>query len=396
MKNKKYKRYKNNTYSIILSMGGNAIKKDGKSICGRLMKNKYNSMKNFVFSILSPCFVCEIVRELPGKEDFGDMDVLFVGNPNINDMRAFIKNKFNVNDPSHIVSSGEVISFALALDTEPNQYFQIDLIRVSSIEYFDMARFYFSYGDVGSIIGRISNYHGLKFGDAGLWCDLFDVEDTKKIVGKIMLSSNPKEICDYMGFNYDFWKSEIPKLTTREDHKIIFDWLKSSWMFDIKIFTCLNLKHRNRQAHRPFYRDFLEYNGIFDDDIVSAGAVIDTTTKEHRKKSNIQNEAIKYFKKENTLKLLLDKIELKKLRQSKFSGIQLITAYEKKKIVIIGSDIGKIIKLFENHCLGKTQTNSWEEFLDIHTKEEINDFVDEFVNETTNTTTTTPHDTTID
>ena len=34
-----------------------------------------------------------------------------------------------------------------------------------------------------------------------------------------MLSNNPKIICDFFGYDYNFWKNEIPKLTTKEEIK---------------------------------------------------------------------------------------------------------------------------------------------------------------------------------
>lgn len=80
-------------------MGGNAIKNDGVSICGRLPKDQYEMIKKMVISTLNSLnIVCETILELPGKESFGDIDILYISNPAVN-MTNVIKDKFKVIDP---------------------------------------------------------------------------------------------------------------------------------------------------------------------------------------------------------------------------------------------------------------------------------------------------------
>jgi len=90
-----------------------------------------------------------------------------------------------------------------------------------SIEKIPTYKFFFSYGDFGSIIGRIANYYGLKFGHEGLWLNMmkstvecilnssknndFDNFDIRQIVARIDLTSNPIKICDFLSYDYDRW-----------------------------------------------------------------------------------------------------------------------------------------------------------------------------------------------
>jgi hypothetical protein len=378
-------------------MGGNAIKKNGKSICGRLSSNHYNTVKNFVLQKITQNFVAEIVLELPGKEDFGDMDILVIPTTEFNDLRSYITTTFNINDKSHIVSNGYVMSFALDIsffnfENCDCQYFQIDLLRIKNPSELDMARFYFSFGDIGAIIGRISNWYGMKFGDAGLWIDVFestvfnDCElDIRKTVGKIMLSNNPREICNFLGYDYDFWKNTIPLMTQKEDHIEIFKWLSSSRFFDKTMFSSLNHDHRERFIHRPFYKRFVMFimgkDDPIDGDIIMSIQHGSTLFGEMGGLlCNKQSEAIKYFQKENEVSELVASIKLREERQSKFSTKTLIDEFQKYGKNLDGKEIGIQLSLFKDFCKNKYICSSWEEFVDNNTKHNIDNFIMEFTN----------------
>lgn len=396
---------------VIKRMGGNAIKKDGKSICGRLPKAQYEIVRKFVLSVLRKHFICEIVLELPGKESFGDMDVLYNGGDaaKIVDMSYFIKNYFEVSDSTHIFKNGYVLSFALDcskfFDTSylETKYFQIDLLCMESTESIEMARFYFAYGDFGSLIGRMANYYGLKFGERGLWCDVYEQTvkptlpfDVRKTLGKVFLSSNPRNICHFFGYDYDSWKDEIPKLTDPEflanyapkldenceifpdipkSYKFIFDWLISSRFFDDKMFLFLNTEHRSRQEKRPFYKSFLEYLGIYE---VSHASV--TGGESGGVHLNRQSEAIHYFKKTDDLEILLKDLDRKNNHQSKFSGSHLIACYKDRSgIELENKVVGLKISLFKKFCTEKSKCNNWEDFLDKNDKSVVDEYLREFV-----------------
>lgn len=351
-------------------MGGNAIKdpKTNESICKRLDKSDYDIVVKYLFEILEKHEIkYEKILELPGKKDFGDIDIMYLVDQNFN-MENFIRKNINLDESWHITTSDKTTSFALNCNIFGlNQYFQIDLIGVSS---FEMPRFYFSYGDIGSIIGRIATYYGLKFGQNGLWCDLSEyiMKHDEKIdvrinLGKILFSDDPKEICKFLDFDYDFWENEIPMLTT--DVIPIFNWITRSRLFNSKIFVKMNNDHRERFQKRNFYKNFCNFIGI---ESIQSCNNIDGEKDKH---ANLQLDAIKYFKKEKQAEELMEFEKNKRIRKTKFTGDDVIGFYKEiHNVKFTGSKFGD--KLFEIKTLMSKNNNiTWEECLDNFSREEI-------------------------
>src|SRR3569623_1420317 len=83
-----------------------------------------------------------------------------------------------------------------------------------------MELFYFSYSDVGSLLGRIVSAEGLKLGVAGLWMDVAARNMEALLAGtasmseinqtmmthRVNLTSDPRDMCAFLGF--DFGKYE--------------------------------------------------------------------------------------------------------------------------------------------------------------------------------------------
>jgi hypothetical protein len=85
--------------------------------------------------------------------------------------------------------------------------FQIDFIKVINL---DAAMLFFSYGDVGVIIGRYCGFHGITFSEDGIIIkvrgDLVNEEDTEHVHKKVNITSDPDRICDMICLNYSVWK----------------------------------------------------------------------------------------------------------------------------------------------------------------------------------------------
>jgi hypothetical protein len=230
-------------------MGGNALKKV-KTI--RKQKQEYEIIKRHILEKTREYLKCDIVIELPNKDSFGDLDVLYIYDPKINVKELVIK-LFN---PNEIVINGDIMSFDY-------ENFQIDFIKCESIEFFITSQFYFSNGGIGSIIGCIVNYYGIKFGHEGLWINLIEntIDPTKeinmtKIIGKIILSKNPQEICKFLELDYNLWETGF--LSNKE----IFEWIIKCKYYKKEIFYELNYDHRKRSLKQPIYIEFLEFINI--------------------------------------------------------------------------------------------------------------------------------------
>ena len=132
-------------------MGGHALK---KVIASRINLIEYNKVKLDLAEKFQNLLDIKFVIDVPNKQDFGDIDVLYsLESSDLIDIISLIKKLFN---PIEIVPNGPILSFSYSvINTNDNsiaseKYFQVDLIYCKNIE---MGKFYFSYGDLGGIIG---------------------------------------------------------------------------------------------------------------------------------------------------------------------------------------------------------------------------------------------------
>jgi hypothetical protein len=228
-------------------MGGNAIKKVKIS---RLNLETYNLIKKEICDSLSPIYELEFAHEIPDKKDFGDIDILYKDRENIN-LRKILTDKYN---PIEFFNNGIVLSIAYLYN---NEYYQVDFVKCSNLR---MSKFFFSYGDLGGVVGTITKFYGISYGE-GLWINVsketiekyLKKEITDYSSTKIFLSDDPEEICKYLNLDYERWKLGF------EDKIYLFQWvINSSWFYK-DIFRNLNSLERKKTLVRPFYRDFNEY-----------------------------------------------------------------------------------------------------------------------------------------
>lgn len=334
------------TKKYVSLMGGHALKNTNVV---RMDLITFNKIKSDILNMISDEITIEYPYENPEKTTFGDIDILYQAKENIN-MFTYIVNKFN---PKEILSNGNVISFAYKLENE--SYVQIDFIKCQNMK---MAKFYYSYGDVGQIIGMAVKHYGktgpkpsfevspqnysLSFGDSGLFIKkLF--EDTQD---KLYLSDNPEDICVYLDLDYSKWGH----FTTEEE---IFIWLSSSKLLYSKIFVEGNHKHYARLKLRPMYTKFIAW---FDKPI----------------QYNKQNDAIEYFNKREEVNEMIKNNNMIKQRKLKFNGNNLIQL----KVVNDQKELGNFIKNFKTH-INKT-FNDFDTWLDTNDLDTINNYIIEY------------------
>ena len=334
-------------------MGGKSLKDNGIIVTSRLDLKKYLIIKEIVVNFISINTNCDIIPELPDKDSFGDLDVLYIGNENVIN---FVKDYFK---PKYEYYNGNIYSFSLDCSNyiDKNLLFQIDMILVENLE---MAKCYFSYGDVGKILGAIVNHYNLKYGYDGLWCYV----EKQNFIEKLILTSNPKEIFDFLGLDYDYYMDEIPKLKKHEYNKI-YDWIMRSKFFNNDVFN--NLNNHHRRYLRPFYLDFFKYINV---DI--------NNSKGNNKITNYDvMPVIKYFKKEDEYSNIIKKYDMKESRKKKFNQMEFIGLYfhiKGKKLV--NKEIGTQINIFMEYC---SKNMSWNDFLDSNTYESIKDRIMDFL-----------------
>ncbi len=358
-------------------MGGHALKQVQTL---RLEKVDYENVKHKIAELLAPHIKIQFLYEAPNKKDFGDLDILYNINENQNNIQIndLVKKLFN---PKEIVKNGTILSFSYLINEENETYFQIDLIKSHN---FPMDLFYYSYGDLGGILGLITKYYGMSYGNPGLWINIeshliekyFEKDNknkydknkvNKSINGKIILTENPEEICVYMGLDYEKWKSGF------NNNQEIFDFIIDSHFFKSKLFevNSLNSEHMRRYNNRPMYHEFFDY-------------VLRINKKEEKiMGKHIDYEALIYFHKINELEKLIEKNILQNERKEKFNG-NIIKSICKdrfnKNTNKVGEELGIFIMNFKNHILKNGNLyNTFEDYIDENTKEKIEEDIINFV-----------------
>ncbi len=350
-------------------MGGKALK---NVITKRLLKEEYNQIKSKIAFILSPHLQITFLHELPEKEDFGDLDILYVPNTQTN-IYDLVVQLFH---PKEIIKNGTVLSFSYLINKDEDTpiYFQIDLIKSQNI---DMDLFYFSYGDLGAILGRITKHYGLTFGNAGLWInvekatiDLYITNHHKIIdhisnVNKpIILTENPEEICVYLGLDYKKWNNGFT------NDLEIYEFITKSRYFNPKLFDVenfsLNHDHMRRFKLRAMYQDFVHY-------IQNNFKTYNINNDIEDKNVNFQYESLVAFNKLNVLEEVINQNILQNKRKEKFNGHKIITILQ-----ISEKELGTIIPNFKKYIIEKNQYNNFEDYIDNNNEEIINENIKEW------------------
>jgi hypothetical protein len=362
-------------------MGGNAIKKVKVE---RINKDLYQLIKSNIIEKLSQHLHIDFFFDTPNKTDFGDLDVIYINTKHICIYRLLNE----IYEPIEIVTNGNVISFSFDIAkylytyTNTNiQYFQVDLIKCSDISLIPMYKFFFSYGDFGMIFGRIANYYSIKFGHEGLWINLMKSTldsiinkssesntesntniDITQVIVRIDLTSDPRQICEYLSYDYDRWLEGFDSVES------IFKYLCSSKLFKKEIFNSSNADHRKRFKVRPLYAKFLDYIGADIQQFIGSKM----TSSHGEIGTNMQEDAIIYFDKLSDINVEIEKMKIKQNRVLKFNGKMIV-----EKISELGNftpdKIGYHIKHFTNYIISIYKIYStFDEYLDDNNITKIN------------------------
>lgn len=287
----------------------------------------------------------EALRTFSEKSSFGDLDVICDVNNGENPLLDFVKQEFHPNPHKN----GQTISF-------PLEGFQIDLISVGK-ENFAVARDYL-FCENGMAVGVIGSVLGLKFGWDGLHLkyplNLISPELPAHDFFLVTLEKDPFQIYDILGFDYARLQEGF---ATKQD---LFKWIEDSRYFDPKIFNLDELQHKNRirNAKRPTYNELVEY-------VKDKTPKPRPTKEEMRYTMNLWYPHMKF-----EVQAKSEQIIKNKERAAKFNGhiVRELTGLE-------GPPLGKLIMEFKN-VYSKAQ--SFEEYLDSRSAEEVRDVLKQF------------------
>ena len=305
-------------------MGGHALK---NTPCIRIDKNTYKNVKT---EILSKLPFCHEVHEIPEKDDFGDIDLLYVTNENI---KKIVIDLFH---PKEMIQNGPVFSFSFELNKD--KFVQIDLIKVHDIE---MASFYYGYGDVPVFLGIMLKKNGLTFGEDGISI-LYKNH-------KILLTSNPNEIMNFL---------EMDTLRDFKTQNDVFKWTCSCCFFKPEYFQYDSFNHH--------YRDILKRRPVFQNFVTFA---LTQPPSINCKKKEI-DDYIHFFKKDDEREKINEILYINKLYSDKMSG-RIFMKYVKEM-----KEIGKMKKAFEEYI---SKNENIIHYLENNTNEKIENDIQHFL-----------------
>lgn len=222
-------------------MGGQALKNTSTR---RYQRAEYEQLKDEVLALLQADFPERKMAAIPAyrsKESFGDLDILFEDSHLNLELSEYLQQRFQ---PKELVRNSHVISFEF-------REFQVDLIGSNSAD-FDISLHYFSWNDLGNIIGRLYHKMGFKYGHDGLHF-LFKADNYQ--FGELCLSKNIERILAFADLSAERF---LAGFDTLED---IFRYASSSPFFNKDIYLLENRNHasRIRDRKRPTYNALLTW-----------------------------------------------------------------------------------------------------------------------------------------
>lgn len=234
-------------------MGGNALKKVKTQ---RLNKEDFDKCEKKVLIFLRNHFPKALVDSIPSyseKKDFGDLDVIISeeglaeGGGILKLIEEAKKEFFSRQE----VSNGHVLSFEYRNHHEDEKGFQVDIIQMPEVT-FDFARNYFSYNDLGNLIGRTAHKMGLKFGHNGLW---YVMRQGDHKIADVLLTRDFDKSLNFLGLEPKRFREGFNNL---ED---VYNYVGGSKYFngDIYLLENQSYKSRVRDQKRPTYNMFLTW-----------------------------------------------------------------------------------------------------------------------------------------
>lgn len=229
-------------------MGGNALSMQSV----RLTKSNYNQLAGEVVSALTALYPhnrVSVIKAYRDKADFGDLDVL-VESTGYNPFDAA-----KALNATEVVRNGPVTSIGVVVRPElgaiDGNVFQVDLVSQEP-DGFAYADAYFSFNDLGNLIGRTAHKMGVAHCHDGLF---YYFRDGDHLFRKLCLTRNHDEALRFLGYDPAVFHAGF------DDLQGIFDYVTGSTYFNREIFLLENRNYasRIRDRKRKTYTSFLAH-----------------------------------------------------------------------------------------------------------------------------------------
>jgi hypothetical protein len=297
-------------------VGGKAFLERGRRVGGE----EYRDLSHRVIEFLSSVGCrADLIPSYKKKRDHGDIDILVTGGAG--QMGELGRNISLMEGYSRHLINGECLSFLC-------RGVQVDLIVVPEADW-EMGMTYFSWNDLGNLMGRVARKTGFRYGHRGLFLEAKD--HMGNIVKKLTISRDPAKIFSFLGYDISRWRRGFDELSD------IFEFVASSTFFSKECFLLGKLDHgtRTRNKKRKVYLEFLRWLEQIED---SGFDFQQTSTEWWRGRAAV------FFEKDwiGEEARLREEAELRSQRKDRFNGrvIRQWTGLE-------GEELGLFIKNFK-------------------------------------------------
>lgn len=312
-------------------MGGNYRHSEAPNLpaADRIPAAEYETITYQILGHLVGHVVADIPHSVSEKTDHGDIDILVVSEDM--DRARSIISRFAWVDPS----TGESYLKQLTHPESQNSFIctfknynvQVDLTP-SPLDTFSFALGYFSWNDLGNLIGRIAHRRGLKFGHDGLW---YVHRRGDRQLGEFQLTGHFDAALEYLGFDVDRWYEGFD---TFED---MFQYVASSKYFEKCAYPLEHQNHRarTRDSKRKTYNAFLEWIN-YDGEYVKSNR--DEHIAQMRKDYPEVDAAIIASEKVDDLRMAY---------KERINGI-IVSKYFEPTGIIAGKDLGRLMSIIKD------------------------------------------------
>jgi hypothetical protein len=330
-------------------MGGHALKTTNQE---RLERKDYLIIEKEVIKKIEIILDCYYIpRYFDDKETFGDLDILY----DSDDDEIYLK-IVALLESKECVKNDNIFSCEYKL-------FQVDFIKTDPV-HIECNKCFLDYGSFGEITSKMFKKYELKYGHNGLYMKVYHNHDRCKLITKICLTTNPKEVFDYIGLEYEKFKNGF---NTQEE---MFDFIVKCNYFDKNIYVTddPNYLQKTKEKKRPVYKNFVDY-------ITDKEYPVNNYIKYcDENKTEYQINTIRLFDKEDVFNeeniKYQNQIKIKSIYNGKL--VNNLTKYENKELGTFMKNFKEKIENFDEYILTTEEDKISDDITEYFIQDKIN------------------------
>ncbi|KAI9155683.1 hypothetical protein HJFPF1_08272 [Paramyrothecium foliicola] len=270
-------------------MGGSAFASGPDALfTPRMSPHVYEISKAQYHAVLRELYHCVASPiEGPGKEDFGDIDIVVAWPSFTSDgiQHAFRTIKETLGAVKVIYEGGKSTSANFAVpwpaavanversssdgrNPSPmehgaeDKFVQVDVKICSSLDQFQWMLFKHGHGDIWNLLGTVVRPYGLTVDDDAMWLRIPEIEKKNRKQAKVFLSRNPEDVLRFLGLPMEsYWEKPFEHVDD------MFEYVARCRMFHVaphessssdEFLQSLKSNDRRRMSYRPVFREWVE------------------------------------------------------------------------------------------------------------------------------------------